>query len=96
MSFWKKLFGKSSNGAVDNKPIAGAEIEYDGFIIHATPYASEGQFQSCGVISKTINGEVKEHRFVRADRFPNLQDAVQMVHIKARQIIDEQGAHLFD
>lgn len=95
MSFFKKLFGKAGHEVAD-APAEGSELEYQGFIIRATPYKNEGLLQSCGVISKIINGEKKEHRFIRADRFTNMDDAVAMIHIKARQIIDEQGERIFE
>lgn len=95
MSFLQKLFGKSSRASDDGTKIDGGETEYKGFIILATPFKSEGQLQSCGVISKVINGEKKEYLFIRADRFTNLDDAVAMIHIKGRQIIDEQGERIF-
>lgn len=95
MSFLKKLFGKAKNTDTAVKDIPGSELEYEGFVIRATPYAAEGQLQSCGIISKTINGEMKEYRFVRADRFSTMDDAVRMVHIKGRQIIDENGDDIF-
>ncbi|WP_279110639.1 HlyU family transcriptional regulator [Bartonella apis] len=95
MSFLQKLFGKSPRTSSENAEIDGGQIEYKGFIISATPYKNEGQLQSCGVISKIIDGEKKEYRFIRADRFTNLDDAVAMIHIKGRQIIDEQGERIF-
>lgn len=95
MSFLQKLFGKSTRASEGVAKIDGGETEYKGFIILATPYKNEGQLQSCGVISKVINGEKKEYRFIRADRFTNLDDAVAMIHIKGRQIIDEQGERIF-
>ena len=42
-----------------------------------------------------IDGEVKEHRFIRADRFASKDDAVDTSLRKARQIIDEQGERSF-
>jgi len=97
MSFLKKLFGGKSqaNKAAGSPDVKGGEIEYNGFIIRATPYKDSGQYQSCGIILKEIDGVVREHRFVRADRFSGLEDAVTMIHIKARQIIDEQGERIF-
>lgn len=95
MSFLRKLFGKSSRRSTEPKQVEGGEIEYKGFVILATPYENEGQLQSCGVISKMIDGEKKEQQFIRADRFSNIEDAVAMIHIKGRQIIDEQGERLF-
>jgi len=99
MSFLKKLFGskgRTSEAGTQSQPlIKGAEIDYNGFIIHATPFKESGQYQSCGIIMKEIDGVKHEHRFIRADRFSSAEDAVAMIHIKARQIIDEQGESLF-
>ncbi|WP_348996798.1 HlyU family transcriptional regulator, partial [Brucella melitensis] len=55
----------------------------------------DNQYQVCGVISKTIDGEVKEYRFVRADRCPGIEDAASIALNKGRQIIDEQGERIF-
>jgi hypothetical protein len=49
----------------------------------------------CGVIEKEIGGEMKSHRFIRADRFAGKDDAVEMTFLKARQIIDQNGERLF-
>ena len=49
----------------------------------------------CGVVSKEIGGEVKEHRFVRADRFSTMEDVVPITLNKGRVLIDEQGEKLF-
>ena len=95
MSFWKKLFGGGGGSAAKEEP-AGEPVEHKGFSILATPFTEGGQFQTCGVISKEIDGEVKEHRFIRADRFSSKEDAVDVTLRKARQIIDEQGERIFN
>jgi hypothetical protein len=98
MSFLKRLFGLGGGeGQQDAGPAKAAkEIEHKGFTIAATPYKSDGgQYQTCGVISKEIDGTLKEHRFVRADRFAGLDDAVDVSLSKGRQIIDEQGERIF-
>lgn len=97
MSFLKRLFGGggSAEGGGDAAP-TGSAIEHNGFTIRATPYKAEGQFQTCGVVSKEIDGVVREHRFVRADRFSSQTDAADMALKKGRQIVDEQGSRLFD
>ena len=68
MSFLKKLFG---GGTSAGTAAAGPkkQLEYNGFLIAATPYKEGGQWQTCGTVSKTIDGAVKQHRFIRADRF---------------------------
>ncbi|MBL8582949.1 MAG: hypothetical protein JNL61_12080 [Rhizobiaceae bacterium] len=97
MSFLKKLFGGGGSseaaGEAEAKPLK--EIEYKGFVVRATPYKAEGQFQTCGVISKDVGGVAKEHRFIRADRFASVDDAVDVSIRKGQQMIDEQGERLF-
>jgi hypothetical protein len=96
MSFLKKLFG--GGGTHDDGPApaaAGQEIEHKGFTIRATPFKAEGQFQTAGTITKEIDGEVKEHKFIRADRFASLDDAMSLSLRKGQQLVDEQGERLF-
>lgn len=94
MSFLKRLFG--GGGSSDSgEPAVAAEAEHKGFTIRATPFREGGQFQTCGVVSKEIGGEMKEHRFIRADRFASLEDAANHAIVKGRQVIDEQGERLF-
>lgn len=96
MSFLKRLFGlggSEDEGAAAGKAVK--EVEHKGFVIRATPFKEDGQFQTCGTVSKEIGGEVKEHRFVRADRFASIDDAVDVSIRKGMQLIDEQGDRLF-
>lgn len=92
MSFLKKLFG--GGGAAQKDPPA-EPVEHKGFTIHPAPFVEDGQYQTCGLISKTVDGETKEHRFVRADRFASRDDAIEVTLRKARQLIDEQGERIF-
>lgn len=96
MSFWKKLFGTSSSAGDGAPAKAVRTAEHNGYRIEAMPYAEAGQFQVAGVISKEIDGSRKEHRFVRADRFPTIDDAAEFSIMKARQIIDQQGERIFN
>jgi hypothetical protein len=91
MSFFKKLFGGPSAAAVDG----GDPVEHKGYTIRATPYQESGQYQTCGVITKEIDGALKEHRFVRADKTTSVEDAIAISLRKGRQIIDEQGDAIF-
>jgi hypothetical protein len=93
MSLLKRLFGGSEPKTVE--PVIAAQAEHKGFIIRATPFKEGGQFQTCGVVSKEIGGEVKEHKFIRADRFATLEDAVSVSLSKGRQLVDEQGERMF-
>jgi hypothetical protein len=92
MSFWKKLFG--GGGAAQSAPQPAQTEDYGGYTIAATPFQAEGRWQLCGVISREIDGGVKEHQFIRADAFGSRDDAVQMTFFKGRQIIDQQGESL--
>jgi hypothetical protein len=96
MSFLKRLFGGGSGsgeGAGGGTP--AKQIEHKGFTIAATPYKNDGQYQTSGVVSKEIDGVLKEHRFVRADRFAALDDAIEVSLRKGQQIVDEQGERIF-
>lgn len=94
MSFFRKLFGGAETGGGREGP-AGEPLEYRGYTIRATPFKEGGQYQCCGVISKDIGGQTKEHRFIRADKFASLDDAVPITLRKGQQIVDEQGDTMF-
>ena len=91
MSFLKSLFGLGKSDDAGAAADAGKAIEHRGFTIRATPFKEGGQFQTSGVIAKEVDGVVKEHKFIRADRFSSLDEAVDFSLAKGRQIIDEQG-----
>ena len=97
MSFLKKLFGGGNGGAASETAPASAkkQIEYNGFTVKATPYKEGGQWQTCGIVSKTIDGVVKEHRFIRADRFSDEDSAVDHSILKGQQIVDQVGERVF-
>jgi hypothetical protein len=94
MSILKKLFG-GGGGDAPAPPTAAQKTEHNGFSISATPYKEGGQFQTCGVISKMIGGTLREHKFIRADRFQSQDEAMEFTIRKGRQIVDEQGDRLF-
>ena len=95
MSFLKSLFGLGSKDEGDRAPATVSQIEHKGFIIRATPFKEAGQYQTCGIISKEVGGVLKEHKFIRADRFPALETAAEIASSKGKQIIDEQGERIF-
>jgi hypothetical protein len=91
MSFLKRLFGGGGGGPDTSEPKSVApakQVEHKGFLISATPYKAEGQYQTCGVVSKEIDGVMKEHRFIRADRFAGLDDAIDISIKKGMQLVD--------
>lgn len=94
MSFLKSLFGGRKQ--TEEKPAGPLKsVEHNGFTIHATPYQEGGQYQLCGVVEKMIDGELRSHRFVRADRFPAVQEATDFTIVKGQQLADQQGDTIF-
>ncbi len=89
MSLLKRLFGGGT------KAQAEPAVEHEGFQITVTPQPEGGQFRLCGIISKEIDGETRQHKLIRADMFPSLEDAKEATLRKAKQVIDEQGDGLF-
>ena len=72
------------------------KVENKGFLVSATPYKADGQYHTCGIVSKEIGGVMKEHRFIRADRFASLDDAVEVSLKKGQQLVYEQGERIFE
>jgi hypothetical protein len=95
MSFLKSLFGRRATSEEAKAPDPAHALEYKGFVIRAAPFKNEGQYQTAGSIEKEIDGVMKEHKFLRADRHAGFEDAVSFTLFKGRQIIDEQGERLF-
>lgn len=93
MSFLKKLFGGSASN--DNAPSAVAQSSHKGFEILTTPMPEGGQFRVCALIRKEIDGEVKEHRLIRADVCGSAQEASDIALRKCVQFIDERGERVF-
>ena len=97
MSFLKKLFG-GGNSAGDASgggvKVLGSQ-EHKGFTIRAIEMRAGGEYQLCGEIEMEIDGEVKVHKFIRADRLSSAEDARSVALSKGVQIIDEQGKMLF-
>ena len=96
MSFLKKLFGGGSSEEAEAPTAASKrQIEYEGYMVKATPYKEQGQWQTCGVVTKTIDGVVKEHRFIRADRFSDEESAADHAIIKGKQLVEQLGERMF-
>jgi hypothetical protein len=94
MSFLKKLFGGGSESGSAGKAVKS--LEYKDYLIEATPFKQDGQYQLAGTISKTIDAVRKEHKFVRADKFTSADDAAEIAISKGQLIIDQQGDRMFD
>ena len=92
----KALWARLSAGATGGTAAPdAAPVEYKGFRIRPAPYLVNGQYQTAGFIEKDVGGEVKSHRFVRADTDASRDDAIATTIIKAKRIIDERGDKMF-
>ena len=96
MSFWSNLFGggKSADATPAGDKVLGEE-GYKGFLIKAIEMKAGSELQLAGTIEKEVAGELKTYRFVRADRMSSRDDLIVLALGKGRQIIDEQGEHIF-
>jgi hypothetical protein len=86
---WNRLFG---GVAVDPEE---DPVEYEGYRIRPTPFPHRGAYQTAGTIEKEVGGEIKEHRFIRAETHSSREEAIAFSIAKAKQIIDEQGKRIF-
>ncbi len=93
MSFLKKLFGLGQSAPKAAEP--PQTEEHKGYTIAATPMAVGHEFQVCGVITREIDGVLREHRFVRVDRLSSKDEATTLIFFKGRQIIDQNGDRMF-
>ena len=95
MSFLKRSFG----GGPANSGSAGANVvaeeEYQGHRIEATPMKEGDQWRLAARVSKTFGDDTMEHEVIRADLFTSAEDAGRHALAKARQVIDEQGDHIY-
>lgn len=92
MSLLKKLFG-GGNGAA---PSAKAEpVLHEGFSITPTPMKDGSSYRLSAVIEKQIGDELKTETIIRADTFPNADQASEAAITKAKLLIDQMGDKLF-
>lgn len=92
-----KIFGRlfGAPGGSSGGDVLSSET-YEGFEIQAAPVNEGSGWRVSGTISKTVEGEEKTHRFVRADTCSDAESAASMTLRKAKQLIDERGDGLFD
>ena len=89
-----RLFGSKASGGAAHEPEAA--VDYEGYSIRPEPQAEGKQWLTAGVISKTIDGTMKEHRFLRGDIYADRNSAVEFSIAKGQQIIDLEGDRIFD
>lgn len=93
MSFLKKLFG---GGGASGEPKVLDSETYNGFTIQAIEMKAGSEFQLSGTIEKEVDGEMKLHTFIRADRLATADAVASAALAKGRQIVDEQAETVFN
>lgn len=68
---------------------------YRDCVIHAEPIREGSQFRLAGRIEREVEGRLLQRKFIRADVFTSLDDALDCTFRKAQQIVDQNGPALF-
>ncbi|MGY5449447.1 HlyU family transcriptional regulator [Agarivorans sp. MS3-6] len=90
-SAFKKLF-ESEPAKAKSYP----EEQYSDFTIAPSPQSANGQYRVAAVISKTIDGELREHTFIRSDTCASSDDAAELALHKCKTFIDQMGDQIFE
>ena len=90
----KGLSGGSSAG--DRPAERGEAVVYKELVIHPAPEREGNQWRIAGAIIQQSGNVEMERTFTRADTVATREEAETLSVRKARQIIDERGAALFD
>ncbi|MGI9316519.1 MAG: HlyU family transcriptional regulator [bacterium] len=85
------LVGKSSESAAKSEPAT----TYEGFEIVPCPRDEGGGWTTEATITKTIDGELRTHHFIRADKTGSRDGAIELILNKSRQTIDQLGERIF-
>lgn len=94
--FMRGLFGGgATSGEGGGGAPTGEAVDYKGYAIQPVARQQGGQWLTAGVIRKEIDGEAKEHAFIRADTHTSQDDAAAMAVEKGKRIVDEQGDRMF-
>ncbi|GGA92417.1 HlyU family transcriptional regulator [Agarivorans gilvus] len=72
------------------------EEQYQEFTITPAPQSANGQYRVAALITKTVNGEQKQHNFVRSDTCASADDAAELALHKCKTFIDQMGEQIFD
>ena len=94
MSFLKRIFGGAPANAGSTGRVV-AEEEYEGHRIEAVPMKEGDQWRLAARVSKAFGEETATHDLIRADLFQSAEDAARHALAKGRQVIDEQGDHIY-
>ncbi|WP_310618993.1 HlyU family transcriptional regulator [Flexibacterium corallicola] len=95
MSFLSRLFKGPDKQETQKPKEATPPLDYNGYQITADPIDESGQWRLSGTILKTVDGETREHSFIRADTFPSENECREFTLRKGKQLVDQMGDSLF-
>lgn len=95
--FLGRLFGgaKPKESLSQGEPNEAKAVEHEGFRIVPAPIRQPAGWLTAGIITKEVDGVLKEHRFIRADVLGDQGAAEDHAIFKARRTIDELGETIF-
>ena len=91
MGLFSRIFGTPPKQEVTIE-----SVEYKSFLIYPNSERDGSQFRIAGTITKEINGEIKEHRFIRSDVISNKSDADKLMVHKSKMLIDQMNESIFN
>lgn len=93
MGLFSRLFGGASK---EQTKVEVEPVEYKGFLIYQESQPEGGQYRIAGRITKELEGQTKEHRFIRSDVLASESDANEFMLKKAQMFIDQMGDNIFN
>ena len=87
MSWLGRLFGA--------KPKETPSETYNGFRITPEAMNEGGQYRLCARITLGEGDDMQSHLMIRADTFNSFDAASDAATLKAKQLIDQRGAAIF-
>ncbi len=91
IKFLKGLFQSAPPAPAKEQPA----VEYNAFSISPCPRKVGNGWSTEAFIRKTIDGETKQHAFIRADASTTKEAAIALIISKAKTLIDQQGEKIF-
>lgn len=92
MGFFSKWFGSDSKAS---EMPTREPVEYKTFFIYQEAKPENGQYRVAGRITKEVDGELKQHDFIRSDVVSSEQDANELMLSKAKLFIDQMHGNIF-
>lgn len=87
------MFSKLFGGKAKLEP---EPERYEGFAIYPASQKDSGGYRLAARVEKEVGGEMKVHHLIRADTLNTQEAANDAAIAKAKQLIDQMGARIFN